>query len=76
MSYNLKKDKTIKNLTYFSYHFEGLTINTKNHKRKNMIKVNKMVLTDDEIINAFKGALIRLNQLLDDEEACLSIIYE
>jgi len=53
MSYNLTKDNEIKDLTYFSYHFKGLSINTKNHGRKNMISASKMIITDDDLINDY-----------------------
>lgn len=53
MSYNLKRDKKIKTLSYISYDFEGLEIKPKQHKRKNMINVSKMIVTDATLIENY-----------------------
>jgi len=56
MSYNLTRDKNIRELVFFSYNFKGFVINPKSHGRKNMISASKMVVTDPELISGYINA--------------------
>lgn len=70
MSYNLKKDNEVKELLYFSYNVEGLTINTKS-KKKHILKINKITISDPEYINNY------INIKLDKKfKKLVKLVYE